>query len=188
MTFKRIEIFALRKSSERKQTIKSIKNQNFSDAVHYIMETYDEHVKVVKNPHVTQEMQVPSLQLTRFFPLWDFPRKNARVGCHFLLHRSAPEVAMATYSSILAQEISWTEKRLEGLSPQGLKRNRHDLATKQQQAKLDIHTKPGIHSIRPITFQYVSLIKQIAMNTQGKKSILDFILFFLFFCILDFKV
>ena len=42
---------------------------------------------------------------------------------------------MATYSSILAWEILWTEKpgSLAGYSPWGRKRVGHDLATKQQQ-------------------------------------------------------
>ena len=40
---------------------------------------------------------------------------------------------MATHSSILAWETPWTEDPiLEGYSPWGHKRVRHDLATKQQ--------------------------------------------------------
>ena len=38
---------------------------------------------------------------------------------------------MATHSSILAQEISWTEEP-EGYSPWGSKRAGHNLVTKQQ--------------------------------------------------------
>ena len=41
------------------------------------------------------------------------------------------EKEMATHSSILAQEIPWTEKP-NGLQSMGLQRVRHDLATKQQ--------------------------------------------------------
>ena len=42
------------------------------------------------------------------------------------------EEEMATHFSILAWEIPWTEG-LVGYSPRGLKRVRHNLATKQQQ-------------------------------------------------------
>ena len=41
------------------------------------------------------------------------------------------EEEMATHSSILAQEISWTEEP-EGYSPWGSKRAGHNLVTKQQ--------------------------------------------------------
>ena len=41
------------------------------------------------------------------------------------------EKEMTTHSNILAWEIPWTEE-LEGYSPLGHKRVRHDLATKQQ--------------------------------------------------------
>ena len=44
----------------------------------------------------------------------------------------SPEEEMATYSSILAQEIPWTEKP-GGLQFMGSKRVIHNLATKQQQ-------------------------------------------------------
>ena len=37
---------------------------------------------------------------------------------------------MATHSGILAWEIPWTEKP-DGVEPYGVKRVRHDLATKQ---------------------------------------------------------
>ena len=42
------------------------------------------------------------------------------------------EEEMATHFSILAWEIPWTEG-LVGYSPRGLKRVRHNLATKKQQ-------------------------------------------------------
>ena len=41
------------------------------------------------------------------------------------------EKEMATYYSILAREISWTENTM-GYSPCGHRRVTHDLATKQQ--------------------------------------------------------
>ena len=48
------------------------------------------------------------------------------------LSRENPlEKEMATHSSILAQEISWTEEP-EGYSPWGSKRTGHNLVTKQQ--------------------------------------------------------
>ena len=56
-----------------------------------------------------QEMQVPTLGLED--PL---------------------EKEIATYSSILARKIPWTEEH-SGLPSTGLQRVRHDLATKQQQ-------------------------------------------------------
>ena len=39
----------------------------------------------------------------------------------------------ATHSSILAWEITWTERILVGYSPWSCKRVKHDLATKQHQ-------------------------------------------------------
>ena len=63
---------------------------------------------VVENPSVKQEMWVWSL--------WE----------------DALEREMATRSSILAQEILWTEETGE-LKSMGLQRVGHDLATQQQQ-------------------------------------------------------
>ena len=63
---------------------------------------------VVKNPLAIQETQVQSLG--REDPL---------------------QKEITTYSSILAWEIPWTEEP-GGHSPQGCKRIRHDLVTKQQ--------------------------------------------------------
>ena len=63
---------------------------------------------VVKNPPANQEIQVQSLG-------WEDPL----------------EKKMATYSSILAWEIPWTEKP-GGLQSIGSQRVRHDLVTKQQ--------------------------------------------------------
>ena len=44
---------------------------------------------------------------------------------------------MATHSSILAWEISWTEESGGLYSPWGCKRFRHDLATKQQSGSIN---------------------------------------------------
>ena len=44
---------------------------------------------------------------------------------------------MATHSSILAWEISWTEESGGLSSPWGCKRFRHDLATKQQSGSIN---------------------------------------------------
>ena len=63
---------------------------------------------MVKHLPSVQETQVPSL------------------GWEDLLEKE-----MTTHSNILAWEIPWTEE-LEGYSPLGHKRVRHDLATKQQ--------------------------------------------------------
>ena len=65
--------------------------------------------KVVKNLPATQETQVLSLS-----------------------GRDPLEEGMATYSSILAWRILWTEES-GGLQSRGLQRVRHDLVTKQQQ-------------------------------------------------------
>ena len=46
--------------------------------------------------------------------------------------RRCPGTKMATHSSVLAWEISWTEEP-GGLQSLGLQRVRHDLATKQHQ-------------------------------------------------------
>ena len=45
------------------------------------------------------------------------------------------EKGMATYTSILAWEIPWTEEP-GGLQSMGLQRVRHDLVTKQQQQQI----------------------------------------------------
>ena len=45
------------------------------------------------------------------------------------------EKGMATHSSILAWEITWTEEPC-GLQSMGVTRVRHDLATKQQQQQI----------------------------------------------------
>ena len=47
-------------------------------------------------------------------------------------HEDRLEKGMATHSSILAWEITWTEEP-GGLQSMGVTRVRHDLATKQQQ-------------------------------------------------------
>ena len=49
--------------------------------------------------------------------------------------KNPPEKEMATHSSILAQEIPWTEEP-RGLQSMGSQRVRHNLATKQQSASL----------------------------------------------------
>ena len=64
---------------------------------------------VVKNPPVEQEMQVQSLG-----------------------QEDIPEKEIATYCSILAWEIPWTEEP-GGLQSMGLQKVRHDLVTKQDQ-------------------------------------------------------
>ena len=64
---------------------------------------------VVKNLSGIQEMRVQSLE-------WEDPL----------------EKEMATHSNILAWEIPWTEEP-SGLQPMGSQRDRHNLATKQQQ-------------------------------------------------------
>ena len=67
---------------------------------------------VVKNLPALQEMQIQSL--SQEDPL---------------------EKEMATYSSILAWEIPWTEEP-GGLQSRGLQRVGHDLGTKQQQCHI----------------------------------------------------
>ena len=47
------------------------------------------------------------------------------------VHQRTNSLFVATHSSILAWEISWTEEP-GGLQSMGLQRVRHDLATKQQ--------------------------------------------------------
>ena len=46
------------------------------------------------------------------------------------------EKEMAMQSSTLPWEISWTEEAAGGLSFMGVQRVRHDLATKQEQTKI----------------------------------------------------
>ena len=72
---------------------------------------------MVKNPPVKQETWVLSLG-------WEDPL----------------EKEMATHSSILAWEITWTEEP-GGLQSMGLQRIGHDLATEQKQS-LDGETGP----------------------------------------------
>ena len=61
------------------------------------------------------------------------PPANARNEVQSLGWKDPLEKEMATHSSILAQEIPWTE---EPGSPCGCKRVGHNLATKQQQLTL----------------------------------------------------
>ena len=56
------------------------------------------------------------------------------------------EEEMATHFSILAWEIPWTEG-LVGYSPRGLKRVRHNLATKQQQIATKVSEDLGYVTI-----------------------------------------
>ena len=87
-------------------------------------------------------------QPTRLPCPWDSPGKNTGVGCHFLLQcmkvkvhlpmlwtlgwEDPLEKAVTIHSSILAREISWTEKP-GGLQSMGLKKSQIWVSTKQQQ-------------------------------------------------------
>ena len=53
---------------------------------------------------------------------------------------------MATYSSILAWEIPWTQEP-GGLQSMGLQRVRHELVTEQQTKKLLYHRNHGIQNM-----------------------------------------
>ena len=69
---------------------------------------------------------------------------------------------MATHSSILVWEITWTEKpgRLQSM---GSQRARHDLATKQQQ----LEVKPQSHSCPLLALQSQSVLP---LHTHSKSS------------------
>ena len=58
---------------------------------------------------------------------------------------------MATYSSILAWEIPWTEEP-GGLQSEGSPRVRHDGATEQQQGN-NPRLFPGFVTLRPLAFK-----------------------------------
>ena len=60
-------------------------------------------------------------------------RKTQEMGIWSLGWEDSLEDDMATHSSILAWEISWTEEPVRLYSPWGHKRVRHDLVSKQQQ-------------------------------------------------------
>ena len=62
----------------------------------------------------------------------------------YLGWEEALEKGMATHSSILAWEISWTEEPGKLYSSQGCKRGGCDLATKQQQSLGKQHLSPEI--------------------------------------------
>ena len=72
---------------------------------------------------------------------------------------------MATHSSILVWEISWTEKpgRLQSM---GSQRARHDLATKQQQLQF-LEVKPQSHSCPLLALQSRSILP---LHTHSKSS------------------
>ena len=61
----------------------------------------------------------------------EFTCQSRRHGFDPWVGKDPLEKEITTYSSILAWEIPWTEEP-GGHSPQGCKRIRHDLVTKQQ--------------------------------------------------------
>ena len=92
---------------------------------------------------MSNSLRPHGLSPTRLLCPWDFPGKSTGVDCHFLLQGIFPiqemqkmrvqslgradplEEEMATYSSILAWEIPWTEEP-DGLQPMGSQRVGHD--------------------------------------------------------------
>ena len=72
------------------------------------------------------------------------------------------EEEMATHSSILAWEISWTEEP-GGLQSMGSQRVRHDLATKQQLSALEI-TQVGWPA-------NTSTVVSVLLHSQARQTI-----------------
>ena len=79
---------------------------------------------------------------------------------------------MATHSSILAWEISWTEEP-GGLQSMGSQRVRHDLAAKQHRSALEItHKWVGQLTLAPwFLFSYIPRLGKLF---QGKVQVVNF--------------